>query len=98
MKIKNQIELTHIAEEMIQNLHKQMNTLEVGQLIVCYVHTKREKQSCISSIDDLVCSELQTAVKIGISYSLRKNQMNATCNINKCYDSYPKRETKKNVS
>lgn len=43
MKIKNQIELTHIAEEMIQNLHKQMNTLEVGQLIVCYVHTKREK-------------------------------------------------------
>lgn len=43
MKIKNQIELTHIAEEMIQNLHKQMNALEVGQLIVCYVHTKREK-------------------------------------------------------
>lgn len=43
MKIKNQIELTHIAEEMIQNLHKQMNTLEIGQLVICYVYTQREK-------------------------------------------------------
>ena len=44
---------------MVQYLDKQMDTFQVCQFIVSDVHAHREKKSCISSVDNFVCAELQ---------------------------------------
>jgi len=48
---------------MVQYLHKQMDTLQVSQLIVGYIHAHREKQSSITPVYHLVCSKLKIVAK-----------------------------------
>lgn len=59
VEVEDQIKLTDIAEEVIQNLHKQMDALKVSQLIVRYVHAHGEKQSSVTPVYHLVCSKLK---------------------------------------
>jgi hypothetical protein len=49
---------------MVQYLNKQMDTFQVCQLIVGYIHTHWEKQSCISPVDNFVCAELQEELRV----------------------------------
>lgn len=58
MEVENEVELAHIAEEMVQDLHEQVDGLQVDQLIVIEVDTEGEEESCVSAVDDLVCPEL----------------------------------------
>ena len=51
---------------MIQYLDKQMDTLQICQLIVSDIHAYWEKKPCISPVDDFVCTELKE--KSHISY------------------------------
>jgi hypothetical protein len=54
MKVENEVQLAHIAEVMIKNLNKQMNGLQVSQLIVCDIYAQAEVKSSIAPVDDLV--------------------------------------------
>ena len=59
MEVENQIKLTDIAEEMVQNLNEQVDAFKVSQLIVCYVNAQGEKQACIAPVYNLMRSKLQ---------------------------------------
>lgn len=59
MEVEDEIKLTDIAEEMIQNLHKQMDALKVSQLVVRYIHAHGEEQSSVTPVYHLVCSKLK---------------------------------------
>ena len=43
----------------ISYLHKVMDALQVGQVIICDIHTDAEVQACIPPVDDLEIPELQ---------------------------------------
>lgn len=58
VEVENQIKLTDIAEEMVQNLNEQVDAFKVSQLIVCYVNAQREKQPSISPVYNLMRSKL----------------------------------------
>ena len=60
MEIEDQIELADIAEVVVQNLHKQVNRLQICELIVCHIYAEAEAQPGISPVDDLIRLELQT--------------------------------------
>ena len=60
MEVEDQIELADIAEVVVQNLHKQVNRLQICELIVCHIYAEAEVQPGISPVDDLVGLELQT--------------------------------------
>lgn len=59
VKIKNDIKLTDVTEELIQKLHKKMNTLQVGQLIVSDIHPHGEIQASVATINQFVIMVLQ---------------------------------------
>jgi hypothetical protein len=43
---------------VVEDLHKEMDRLEVGELVVVHVHAHRKEESCIAPVDNLVRSEL----------------------------------------
>jgi hypothetical protein len=67
LKIENQIQLTYIAEEMIKNLHKQVDTFKVHELIVSNVNTQGEEETRISPVYYFVCPKLDKVCELGIS-------------------------------
>lgn len=58
VKVEDQVQLTHIAEVVVENLYKEMNTLQVGKLIISDIYTHGEKQASISPVYHFVCLEL----------------------------------------
>ena len=61
MKVEHKVQLTDVAEVVVQNFHKEVDALKVRKFIVCNVYAHREEQTSISPIYDLVCLELQAA-------------------------------------
>lgn len=59
VEIKHKVELAHVVEVVIQNLHKQVDSFKHYQLIICDIHAEREKEAGVSAVDDFVRSELQ---------------------------------------
>jgi len=59
VKVEDQVQFTHIAEVVVQDLHKQVHALQVGQFVVSGVHAQAEEQTSIPPVDDLVALELQ---------------------------------------
>lgn len=60
VKVKDEIQLAHVAKEAVQHLDEQVDRLEVGQLIVVGIDADAEKETSISPIDDLVVAVLQS--------------------------------------
>lgn len=58
VEVEDQIQLTDVAEVVIKDLHKQVNGLQGGQLVVRHINAHREEQPSIPPVDDLVCLEL----------------------------------------
>lgn len=54
VKVEHQIQLANVAEKRIQNLHKQMNCLQIEQFIVTFIDHNAEKQASIASVNYLV--------------------------------------------
>jgi hypothetical protein len=59
VKVEDQVQFTHIAEVMVQDLHKQVDALQVGQLVIGGVHAQAEEQPGIPPVYYLVAFELQ---------------------------------------
>lgn len=45
---------------LTEDLDKEMDSLEVRELIVVGIHTDTEEETSVSSVDDLVVPELET--------------------------------------
>ena len=52
-KVEHQVELTDIAKELIQYLHKVVDGLEIAEVVVLEVQTEAEIQTSVSSVDSL---------------------------------------------
>lgn len=53
VEIEHQVQLTHIPKELIQHLNKEMDSLEIGKLVIIGIDTDAEEQPRISPIDNL---------------------------------------------
>ncbi len=63
VEVEDQVQLTHIAKVVVKYLHKQVDTLQVGKLVVCDVHTHGKEQTRIPPVYHFVGLELQTISK-----------------------------------
>jgi len=63
VKIENQVELAHVAEEGVQDLNKEVDGFEVSELVVVGVDADAEEEASVAAVDDLVVSELN---KVGL--------------------------------
>lgn len=71
VKVEHQIQLAHVAEKAIQHLHKQVDALQVCQLVVGHVHAEAEEQACVPPVNDLICAKLQRAQRCGMVEMLK---------------------------
>ena len=61
VEVEDEVQLAHIAEVVIQDFHKQVDALQVCQLVVSHIHAHGKVQSRIPPVDDFVCLELHQA-------------------------------------
>jgi hypothetical protein len=52
IKIKHQIQLTHVPKKRIQHLHEKMYSLQIRQLVVVCVDARAEEKTCVPPIYD----------------------------------------------
>lgn len=53
IEIKHQIQFTHVAEESVEHFHKEVDSLQVCELVVVCVDAGAEEESCVAAVDDL---------------------------------------------
>lgn len=53
VKVEDQVQLAHIAEELIQDLDEEVNGLQIGELIVVRIYACAEEQAGVTAVDDL---------------------------------------------
>ena len=58
VKIKHQIQLTHIPKKRIQHLDEKVNRLQIRQLVIVGVHTDAEEQPGVAAVNDFQRAEL----------------------------------------
>jgi hypothetical protein len=58
VEIEHQVQFTDVAEKGIKHLDKEVNGLEVGELVVVCVDTRAEKEPRVPAVDNLVVAEL----------------------------------------
>ena len=63
MEVKHQVQLAHVAEELVQELHEQVDGLEISQLVIAHVHAQAEEEASVSPVDDLVVAILRHRAK-----------------------------------
>ena len=59
VEVEDQVELTDVAEELIQDLHKVVDGLQVAEVVVLQVQTEAEVQPSVPSVDNLEVTELK---------------------------------------
>ncbi|RUS17629.1 hypothetical protein BC937DRAFT_89701 [Endogone sp. FLAS-F59071] len=59
VEIENQVKLAHVAEESVQDLHEEVDGLEVGELVVIGVDADAEEEASVTAVDNLVVAELK---------------------------------------
>ena len=67
VEVEHQVELTDVAEELIQYLHKVVDGLKIAEVVVLKVKTEAEVQTSISSVDNLEVTELVEQERRGLS-------------------------------
>ena len=58
VKVEDEVELAHVAEEGVEHLDKEVDGLEVRQLVVVGVDARAEKEPRVPPVDELVVAEL----------------------------------------
>ena len=58
VKVKDEIELADVSKEGIEDLDKEVDGLEVGELVVVGVDAQAKEESCIATVHNLEVAEL----------------------------------------
>ena len=72
VEVKHNVQLAHIAEELVKDAHEQVDCLHEQQLIVCHIGTEAEVQTSIPAVNELICvvllcqNEREGRVKVSI--------------------------------
>lgn len=59
MEVEHEVQLAHILKVVVQDLHKQVDGLQLEQLIVAHINAHGEEEAGIAAVDHLVCAVLQ---------------------------------------
>ena len=65
VEIEDKVELTDIAEVVIQNFHEKVYAFQVCQLIICRVYAEAEEEASISPVHHFVAFELPNIKESG---------------------------------
>ena len=58
VKVEDEVQLAHVAEEGVQHLDDEVDGFEVRQLVVVGVDARAEEEAGVAAVDDLVGAEL----------------------------------------
>ena len=58
MEVEDEVELAHVLEVVVEDLHEEMDRLEVSKLVIVHINTHGEEEACITPIYDFVRAEL----------------------------------------
>ncbi len=72
VKVEDNVELADVAEELVQELHKQMDGLQVRQLVVRHVHPQGKVQARVPPVNQLAALVLH---KVGVLAVPAHNQL-----------------------
>ena len=61
VEVEDEIELANATEILVQHLHKQVDELKHGQLVIFSIDTEREEEPCVPPIHYLVISILRSS-------------------------------------
>ena len=64
VKVEDEVELAHIAKELVEELDEEVDRLEVEQLVVGHVDAQREEEARVPPVDELVLRVLRGGGKI----------------------------------
>ena len=59
VEVVHEVDLPDVVEEVIQDLHEQMDRLQTRQLVIADVHAKNEVKPRVFAVDQLVLPELR---------------------------------------
>lgn len=63
VKVEDEVELAHVAEEGVEHLDEEVDGLEVRELVVVGVDARAKEEARVPPVDDLVVAELD---KVGL--------------------------------
>lgn len=63
VEVEDQVKLADVAEEGVEDLDKEVNGLEKGELVIVRVDAGAEEEAGVPPVDDLVVAELD---KVGL--------------------------------
>ena len=58
IKIKDQIQLAHVPEELIQHLDEKMYGLQITQFVILRIDADAEEEAGVAAVDDFEAPEL----------------------------------------
>ncbi len=58
VKVEHQVQLADIPEEGVEHLDKEVDRLEVGELVVVGVDARAKEEPRVAAVDELVVAEL----------------------------------------
>lgn len=58
VKVEDEVQLAHVAEEGVEHLDEEVDGLEVRQLVVIRVDARAEEEARVAAVDDFVVAEL----------------------------------------
>lgn len=58
VEVEDQVQLAHVPEEGVEHLDKEVDRLEVGELVVVGVDARAEEEPRVPPVHDLVVAEL----------------------------------------
>lgn len=53
VEVEHQIQLTHVSKERIENLHEEVDSLEICQFIIVRIDARAKEEACVSAVNDL---------------------------------------------
>jgi hypothetical protein len=69
VKVEDEVELAHVAEELVEQLDEKVDGLKVQELVVVHVNGQREEEAGVPAVDELVRPELNKVGKLGVAGS-----------------------------
>eukprot|EP00307_Rebecca_sp_RCC1486_P009812 CAMPEP_0119409604 /NCGR_PEP_ID=MMETSP1335-20130426/2856_1 /TAXON_ID=259385 /ORGANISM="Chrysoculter rhomboideus, Strain RCC1486" /LENGTH=202 /DNA_ID=CAMNT_0007434005 /DNA_START=307 /DNA_END=913 /DNA_ORIENTATION=+ len=67
VKVEHQVELAHVAKELVKHLDKEVDRLEESELVVARIDAQGEEEASIPSVDELVLTELHEVGELGVT-------------------------------
>ena len=71
VKVENQVQLTHVPEELVEHFDEEMNRFEISQFVVVGVDADAEEETGVAAVDDLGAREVLADEGGGVARCVR---------------------------